>query len=335
MKPIYTIILACISLWGYAQPTITQSNIPLIGDNVTIALCSDPVNEGSSGANQTWDFSGLTENSQGTFMYVDPSTTPKADSFPDANLCGISWDGSYSYYKVSPSALEAVGYVTPVPPSDTAMIVFDGFEQIVQLPYTYNDDFLDNFDGTNYVPGVGALDFDGTLDFEADGYGTLILPTGTYTNVVRYHFNRSQTNYFNGFPANTQTKEQWAWVSADYRFWLLLMEESFDGFNTTELVWYDKAPLSVITGVVSHEATDVSIYPNPTGKGEQVNISWASDEVATVSLFSLDGKLLQEKNIGLTNGVNGFNLPNLNSGVYLIKIQGLDKVYNQRISILD
>lgn len=335
MKPIYTFLLICVSSWVFAQPIITQSNIPQIGDNVTIAICSDPINEGSSGVNQTWDYSGLTESEEQSFMYVDPSITPKADSFPDANLCGISWDGSYSYYKVGSSALEAVGYVTPVPPTDTAMIVFDDYEQIVQLPYTYNDDFIDDFDGTSYVPGFGGLAFDGDIDFEADGYGTLILPTGTYNNVVRYHFFREQTNYVSGFPSNTQTKEQWAWVSADYRFWLLLMEENFDGFATSELIWYDKTPLSVVTGVNTQEVYDLSVYPNPVMNGGHINFTWDQDEDATVSIYSMEGKLIFERKNSLTSGMNLLDISTLTSGTYLLKIYSATKVYNQKISILD
>ncbi len=335
MKPTLTFLLICVASWGFSQPTITQSNIPLIGDNVTIAICSDPLNEGSSGVNQTWDFSGLTESEEQSFIYVDPGTTPKADSFPDANLCGISWDGSYSYYKVSPNALEAVGYVTPVPPTDTAMIVFDDFEQIVQFPYTYNDNFLDVFDGTNYVPGFGGLDFDGDIDFEADGYGTLILPTGTYNNVVRYHFFREQTNYVSGFPSNTQTKEQWAWVSADYRFWLLLMEENFDGFATTELIWYDKNPLSLVTGLHTEETSGISVYPNPVADEGNINLTWKQNEDATVSIYSMEGKLVFETNNNLISGVNPIKISSLVPGTYLLKIHSATEVYNQRIILVN
>lgn len=335
MKKIFLLILSLsFTLIGISQPVITASNIPLIGDNVTIAICSDQINPGNSGANQTWDFSGLTEMEEQSFLYVDPANTPKADSFPNANLCGISWDGSYSYYNVSSNALAVEGYFTPIPPSDTALFVFDNREKIVQLPYTYNDNFMDDFDGINYVPNVGALAFDGSIDSEADSYGTLILPNGTYTNVVRYHFNRSQTNYFNGFPANTQTKEQWAWVSADYRFWLLLMEENFDGVNTTQLVWYDKNPYSTVTGISPFDdGQKISVFPNPIKAGTDMNIIWDKNEQAILSIHSMDGKVIYEKKWQLNNGVNTLNLPRLTAGIFHLKIRAKSRNYNHKISL--
>jgi hypothetical protein len=231
-----------------AQSTITQANIPVIGDEVPIAICEGMVMPGNAGADQIWDMSTLVEKEQRSFTYVAPASTPWGDDFPAATICGVSWDNSYSFYEVTSSALSVVGQTIVPTPGDTTRIEFDNLEQIIAIPYTYQTKFLDEFDGTFYTQGF-EVDFEGSLDFEADGYGTLILPTGTYENVVRYHFFREQTN--GGL--STQTKHQWAWVSPDYRFWLLLMETVDDGFNETHLIWYDKAPISA--NVPVEEAT--------------------------------------------------------------------------------
>jgi hypothetical protein len=284
---------------------------------------------------QTWDMSGLTESEEQSFTYILPSAGIEPDSFPNATLCGVSWQDDYSNYSVSPTALSVEGYAVTINPNDTSIIVYDDPEQIIQLPYTYNDSFLDNFSGVSYIPGFGAFPFDGYLDFEADGYGTLILPTGTYNNVVRYHFYREQTNYFGGFPAGTTTKDQWAWVSPDYRFWLLLMEEVFDGISTTPLIWYDKNPYEASTAIGSNNSNTISVYPNPFRAGQQINIMWGKNEPAQVSLIRMDGRVVEKKHIDMAYGPNPIDFTTANPGLYVIKIETNGSFITQKISVTD
>ncbi|MCF8379065.1 MAG: T9SS type A sorting domain-containing protein [Bacteroidales bacterium] len=335
MKKTFTIILSIFSVLAFSQPEITQSNIPHVGDHVVIAICSDLVNPGTSGTNQTWDMSGLTETEEQSFTYILPSAGIEPDSFPNATLCGVSWQDDYSNYSVSPSSLSVEGYAVTISPDDTSLIVYDDPEQIIQLPFTYNDTFLDNFSGVSYIPGFGAFPFDGYLDFEADGYGTLILPTGTYNNVVRYHFYREQTNYVGGFPAGTTTKDQWAWVSSDYRFWLLLMEEVFDGISTTPLVWYDKNPYSASTSVNTLNYRSTTVYPNPLRVGQQINITWDRHEQAYVSLVSMDGSVMDKKQTELSEGSNSIVFNHIIPGLYVIKIETNGSFSTQKISVIN
>ena len=51
---------------------------------------------------------------------------------------------------------------------------------------------------------------DGTVDLQVDGHGTLILPTGMYDDVVRYHFDRIQNNTVFGNTVQT-SKGQESW----------------------------------------------------------------------------------------------------------------------------
>jgi len=336
MRSSTTVLLILISALAYAQAEITQSNLPIIGDHVVIAICSGPASPGNAGAMQTWDMSGLTEDEEQFFTYINPSEGPLTDSFPNANLCARSWLDDFSYYNTSGSSLSVEGHVVTLESGDTAMVVFDNSELILELPYTYITGFVDDFDGDLFVPGFSGLTFEGTVEFEADGYGTLILPTGTYTNVVRYRMFREQNNSLNGFPAGTQTKEQWAWVSSEYRFWLLLMEENFDGTSTSSLVWYDKNPYSTSTSVQNlNQGQDIFAFPNPLRNGEALLIKWLSEEAAIVSLFREDGSLLDRSEIVLTPGTNKYNVLDVKSGVYVLKIETSNESFTQKVFVLD
>lgn len=333
MKTTLTLLLILFSGVALAQPEITQANLPHVGDHVVIAICSDPVVAGDSGANVTWDMSGLTEQEEQFFDYIAMNEAPRADSFPEANICGVSWLEDFSNYKHTSSGLTAEGYVVTSDQIDTTLMVFTNSEQIIELPFSYGESFMDEFEGNSYVPGIGTFPFDGSISFEADGYGTLILPTGTYNNVVRYHFNREQTNYLNGIPANTQTKEQWGWVSEDFRFWLLLMETNFDGFSTSSLIWYDKNPFPASTGISSENFSAETLYPNPLQKNQQLNIKWEQNEPATISIRSIDGRLAFETQMQFNQGKNTINLPVEKAGIYILQVQTGQQLVSGKILI--
>lgn len=266
-----------------AQPTINLINVPVIGDVVTIGRCSDPIDtvalNASAGAMQTWDFSGLNEFSEEEIIFVDPASTPFVADFPNSNLCGITWDGAHTYYVANTSALESEGSTILIgpPPEDTAKYLMNvDLEKVIELPYTFGDAFQDTYSGTFSASGfMGTMD--GTVDLVADGYGTLILPTGTYANTVRYRMDRVQNNTILG-NTTVNTSVQWAWVSEDHRFWLLLMDIDFDGFGSSEQVWYDKSPIMVgPQGMDDLAGSSFGVYPSPASTGSDVTITGATE----------------------------------------------------------
>lgn len=317
LPSLLAIAIFFFSLAVSAQSIVTTDNIPQIGDHVVIGICSDIPDSAalsaSTGTGQTWDFSSLIEIEEQYFDFVEPSTTPWSTQFPTSNICGISWTGSHTYYEFTSSELNTVGSAVLIPPSDTALMIYTNDETIVPIPYSHGTVNNTTFSGTSYALGFSSP-FNGTLDFEADGDGTLILPNGTFPNVVRYHFFRTQTIGF-----NTTTKHQWAWVSEDFRFWLLLMESNFDGFSTSHLVWYDKNPESAGTSVTEIEVKNWVAYPNPVSSGAviRINTDISFDQLTLLDLSGRDVKSFSKTQ-------TEFRMDGVASGVYLLKIQDKD-----------
>lgn len=263
-----------------AQPIITTDNMPILGDVVPIGICSDPIDtvalNASAGAMMTWDFSGLTEQTEEQFLFVDPVGSLWENDFPTSSLCGISWDGSHAYYTTTSGMLEQDGLCTIVPgppPEDTAKVLLTtDSESLMSLPLAFGDTHSDVFSGTFEAGGfIGAVD--GTIDLVADGHGTLVLPNGTFSNVLRYRFDRVQNNTVLGTTTST-SKVQWGWVSEDHRYWLLLMEVDFNGFNPIELVWYSKVPPLVSgTGLADRSMETLTVWPNPVPAGGSLRLA--------------------------------------------------------------
>ncbi len=160
------------------------------------------------------------------------------------------------------------------------------------------------------------------MDFEVDGFGTLILPTGTYENVLRYHFFRTQVGD-TGFVTITQTKEQCGWMSSDHRFWLMIQEINNDGFSDSELIWYDKDPLpALVTSQEEQAQLTIELYPNPTVVGQVLNLKWDHNESAQLSITALSGQQIINERVNLHNGFNPFDLSGriAAEGIYIVQI---------------
>lgn len=293
MKTLFTLgLVLTISFGSYAQPEITSINMPSFGDHVPVGICSgDASNVGDAGANVTWDFSDLNELEEQAFDFVNPDDTPFGYRYPDATICGIGWMNSYSYYNVGASNLSSIGHaivIDLIEPTDTSFSDFEDPESIIDLPWNYQDSFSDSFEGENIALGF-TIGFTGTADVEVDGHGTLILPNGTYNNVLRVHLSREQQH--DGFTPD-QTKEQYFWVSEDFKFWLLLMETLDDGFNTSHQIWYSKDPIPVSSGVEESFAQTMQIYPVPV-REQQLTISLESP-ARQIFISDLEGRRLRE-----------------------------------------
>lgn len=323
MKKLYTISLALLSAIAVlAQPTITEVNMPQLGDMPTRGICSDIPNaltlNAETGANYSWNFSGLTEISTATFDFIEAADSYWPGDFTGSTHCGIAPDeDAYTFYSISNAALETDGYRVIVAPGDTVEQDYTDSEIILDLPATYNSSGTDNFSGPGFAASTN-ITASGTLSYTCDGYGTLQLPNGTYQNVLRYHADRSETLSVSGFPAGTVAKEQWIWVSADYRFWLLLMENISDPINgASSTVWYQKTPIAVNpTGIADVSEEGFSVYPNPVAANGTLQLSSALNVDESVQLFDTQGRMVKNMN----EATSAVSLDGVNAGIYVMKV---------------
>lgn len=321
MKNLLTIL--AVFLFGstvYAQPTITENNMPQIGDQPPVIYCTDvPVEstlDAQTGVNYSWDFSGLTTESTQGFDFVDPTGTLWGYAYPNSDICGVDdATGAHAYYSSTNSALSNAGYRLILGPGDTLAVNYSDEEQIIDFPFTYNHSATDVFSG-NGVAGGFPVTMDGSITYTADGYGTLMLPNASYNNVIRYRMDRTEVTYFNATPTGTIVKDQWVWISADYRYWLLLMELVDDGFGVDDNVWYQSSPLPALaTGVIESATDNVKVYPNPVAVNGTIQLGNPLKANEIIQLLDLQGRIVTRIN----SPVSSIILDGVNAGVYLLR----------------
>jgi hypothetical protein len=296
----------------YAQPTLTQAVMGQIGDNSTSQL-ADPsgVSEGSSGTSVSWDFSNLVNTgspSQSTIL--DPAATPYGANFPQANRAAAASSGTYAYFKVDGSGYYSYGIQNP-----SAFMTCSDPEKLLKFPMTYSDVSADVFLCTGQTSDT--YDRSGTNSLSADAYGTLVLPTGTYSNVLRIHLTQSYQDSFYALQMIfTYVNNQYWWISPDYKGALLTMWDlEVDGFPYAESLVYNPSP-EALTGM-EQPAASVRVYPNPAV--DVVHITLAGSGSFRIQVMNQLGQLV----VSTTTTDPGFQLDVSDwlSGLYVVLIE--------------
>lgn len=300
-----TFALALITLAQFptwAQPVATSANVAM---NFTAEFYySEAANftPGPAGANQTWDFSNLNLLLTGTDHSIPVAGSPFANLFPSANylykFVGIGAD-RYYYHNISSTKYDilSLGLTATTgenyTPNPRTFAVF---------PYTYGTVFSDSYQA---ITDAAETTFTATYD----AYGTLVLPFGTFQNVIRQKIVK-----------NGQTNYNWFNVQPFYPILQTVLEQ-----NSIGIIKDLTPPLSVD----QHSLEKMfAVYPNPTqGEITIEAIDNTGKDIEIEVLDMLGKRLLYKKENGLSNDQVQLNMESFNSGIYLLKITDITSKY--------
>lgn len=317
----------------HPQITIGNSHIPVFGDQLRIhEVDTTGINQGNSGANQTWNFSGITIlTDSAVFNWVNPSTTPYTSSFPTADIAEGNQIG-YMYYTIAGGDLSNIG--SGFGTSPPLITTLTNPEIISRVPFTYNNTYTDEFSGT--ITGIITTLRRGTITKTADAYGTIILPGGTYNDVLRINFLQDITDSIAGIPVVTRTvTDNYSWYSGQYKFPIFSVTYSTVYIGGTpsysKAVFITTQNTSVgITPISNQLVNEYKLhqnYPNPFNPSTSITFDIVKTSDVKLIVYDALGREVSELvNERLSNGsyrVN-FDAPNLTSGVYFYKLSAGD-----------
>lgn len=303
-----------------AQPTLTATGInPVVGDIFTQTSSTVGVNQGSSGAGQTWNLSSIT-GTTGTYSMVAASSTTYSASFPGANL---SETGAVSYYKTSSTAWQIYGVV-----ESTVTISYSNPEDVLHYPFTFNNSYTDTWSST-FVNAGSTYYRTGLDSIKADGYGTITTPIGTFNNALRVHFvqNYQDSTYIGTPYVITYRNDEYMWyingnhsaIAATYTF---TSASAFLGNTTT----YGSTYLSNVVAGIDEQSDIISSYnlfPNPASNSININLSLTENQAVELKLFnSLGAQVLASVNKEGMQGENNYKLDisTLPEGIYFVQL---------------
>lgn len=303
-----------------AQPTLTATGTnPVIGNSFSLATTAY-FSEGSAGANQTWNLSSLTPSGTSTSNCVAVSSTPNGSSFPAANIAFNNVSTSnYSYFKTSSSAYQNYGNVL----SSGVVMSYSNPEDMLRFPFTYLNTYSDPW-ATSFVNGGYTFYRTGVTTITADAYGTLILPTGTISNVTRIHMVQNyQDSAFIGMPyVITYLNDEYLWYKdGTHSVLAACFTFTTNGGSPTQTGFYLNTPVGIEETEMS--LSSVNLYPNPAAENVSFELELTDNTSVEVNFYDILGNQVMSpiKQSG-TIGKNIVYVPveNLAEGVYVADI---------------
>ncbi len=281
--------------------TPIQANVikPSIGETFTLAY-GDYISPGSPGMNQTWDLRGI-ENNTAVTVNILSTTVSNSDfkiQYVGASVMDVKMDNGYKILR-----METLTNPTTTMVMSPAMVNY-------ALPIVYGSTGANPF-ATNYSVAGSSLSRTGEISYAVDGFGSLITPSGTFTDVYRIQIIQEIVDNYEGMEMESRI-EMYSWIKAGYHHELAMVQYSTTLSGDVSNGCYLVTSPNLSTSDINQAA--VSLYPNPTTS----NFSLRSEEMITnVIVTDINGRMVIElANIDKT--LLDINTTEWESGVYFV-----------------
>lgn len=330
MQNFYKISLTVLALLGLtqanAQITLTEADAPSINDAYPVIYDTTDVASvdiGTTGNNQSWDYSSLNSDQEDTILFLDPAATPSGNDFPSANLSQPYSDG-FIYMTKTQTNIDIIGITY-----DTLSIPFNNPVTYITFPTDINTSYSDLGSATVTVPydtSILGQDIDSvrlkrdiTLNFQTQGWGNLTTPLNTYDNTLKIyrqeidvdsiwiHINSILGSQWQFYDTQNDTVEYYSWHTNQIGNPLLEIKSKSD---TVRSVYFLNDPQQQTSVQNFAQNNSIIVYPNPSND----KFSFiCNQEIISVKIFDETGKLIVDKNI---NQAKTFSWKPKKSGIY-------------------
>lgn len=342
MKKIYLLFfLSIIATLSIAQITITEaSNKITNGDKFQNAnMDTTGIKEGAAGPNVTWDFNNInpgTTYSEDNF--IDATGTTWENDFTGTNLAYFgtgSQDSTYGYFKTSSTKFEWMGNKSP-----GGNTILTNTKTLMTYPFTYNNSFSDTYSGSSLNGTIASVSYSGTINANADAYGTLKIYGTTFNNALRVKVIDTYSNNL-GFITFNYTVTTYNWYVSGRKQPVMYIQyySSNAGGQFPINQKYVVVDLNLITGIKKSDfITNINLFPNPVKNNETVSLNYSllNNDNITIDIVNTIGQVVLSKNI--ENKPSGdytetFNLQGIPAGMYFVQLKNNKGIKTQKLII--
>lgn len=313
MRTTHTLGILAATVSGLSAQPVLPVGGASVAPGTTVAfqydLVSSPHPSWSGG---TEDHSNLSLNSTGSWVYSTAAATPNGASFPTANLA-YSSQGLYNYFLDGPGGLDIVGYTSFF----GSMNCNPGYRYL-KYPFTYNQSETTsaNCTGDNF-----GTPFNRTAQvvLDGDGYGTLVMPFGTFTNVLRIKRTHSGQDLGQGINVTWLTHEYYYYKPGLSYPLLIIVDDVTNGSASAQTIMLDPS----MVGVKEALANDIGIEVYPVPATDVIHVRFGASGKLMSTLIDGAGRIVWTRDLGSrAPGLyeESFDLAGLASGLYTIRI---------------
>lgn len=347
MKKIYTLIVCFLPILALAQPTITQSDLPVAG---TVWIMANNNSFSGSilagGSNQTWDYTSLTNNQTDTTAFLSVVGTPYVDSFPSATTVTYDpSDTSWEYLTSNSSGFYLNGGV-----SNGGYLKFTPPVLYVPVPSTYTDSTkstsrmvidTSEIEGSDTIPGQFILNI--STKVVTDGWGTLKLPSGTFPNTLREKVTTITTDsilvevtpgnyiFFTKISSQTVTY-RWLRDGGSGSSLLLTIDADSSGTVAHTSQYYLADYVLSTKDIAVIQNNSLHVYPNPASDNVHFDLQGTKSENGVIKVYNSIGQQIESIEV---QGISYFDLPvdKFANGIYYYSLISDNEMLSGNFSV--
>ena len=303
-----------------------------VGDSHEFVIMKN-VDEGISGPNVIWDFSGLevTDKTLTSHM-LSNDVTEKTRTIPQSNFV-LEEFGNHFIFNVSKDKMEQYGTV-----SCNTVTIYDKPFLKLKFPFEFGDNVSGVYSGFQETEN-SLVQVNGSYNIEADAYGTLLLPNNVeVSNVLRV----KQTRNIQSDNGCSSIEITYRWYAEQIRYPVLVIikyvlpQQTF--IAQTALYAHPESQKKNITSVSSAESvTNFDVYPNPYGEKLTINYNLNKNGNVKIELYDVSGKLYKTalNNVKQESGFKSVTLEGIDSGklpgTYYVRVTVDNNAYTKKV----
>lgn len=332
-------------LLGASQLVIQRADMPQSGDTVRIseaATTGMAARAVGTGPDFNWDFSDLVPLRDRVLNYQSALQTPYLFYFLTAygqkitdtlNIFVVNLTQVYDFYTLNNNRFAIIGRGfslegIPLPAN------YSDPDELFFLPLNYGRIDNSTFAYSVTIPTLGEYNSRGLRTTEVDGWGEIKTPYGTFECLrVKSSVELIDSIQFNGiaFGLPPRTEVDYFWLAKGEKAPILKISGTsiFGVFNPTSVQFRNSPPPLTPPVTVNIPAGEVVLYPNPTLSTLYLAVN-PIDRILEVLFYDEFGRLVKQSK---GYPAAGFDVYDLQSGLYTVQIVGSYGVYTKKVVI--
>jgi len=294
------LLLLCLVLtpaFSWSQITLSTTDFANGGDTVRMSFATDPaIDFSSTGANYTWDFSGLIAEEQILREFNDLSQSSTLVNFLFGSFAPIAYQATY-ITESEALPLDQIGGFLPVNISEVNMLTKNNADSITSVGFSvvvegtevpFKSDTIEtrykfpvNFGDVYSSRGYSNMDLNPISnsiwrqhrqrDSNVDGWGSITTPFGTFDALrIRHNIQESDSLFFEvlgtgtwiPLPIPNSTIYEW-WAAGELEPVLRITTNDILGTETVTAIEYRDVFDPALVSLDENELSLIQVYPNP------------------------------------------------------------------------
>jgi hypothetical protein len=304
---------------------ISANARPMAGDVFQYKMDTISIDTNTIGMNVTWNFASLNlPDSIYSDNYVTPASTSLGSYFSSANYA-VSAVWFLSFYLSTNSFIEEKGFAY----MQDCHIKYLNPLKVMKFPFTYGDTLKDFYNYFEDCP-FGQYSGSGSIHVKGDGMGTLILPSGTYSNILRVKTVLYEANIGGGNTKNVK----YEWYQSGKKFPLISYHSKQGMPPNAQNVYFKKLTLWENESFLNDhsEILDAPINLNPNPASSHFNFN-NHKKYTKLVILDMAGRTIAQYEIQANQINNNIDVSDIKNGVYLLQLSNTKIVTNKKLVI--